>query len=78
MSAFSTMAEAESRARVLMADGKMATNGVIVAHVCRSMSGVIGIRVQRRNTVATFTGQDTVDGNNKAGAWDFITDSEAT
>ena len=73
MAAFTSMGEAEGRARTLMGTG-----AAIVAHVQRSTTGVISVRVLRPLSLATFTGQDTVDGMNKAGAWDVLTDTTQT
>lgn len=73
MAAFATMALAESRVRTLME-----AHTIIQGHSCRLKDGTIAIRVQRYNTVTTFTGQDTEAGTNKARAWDTLIDDAAT
>ena len=73
MGNFSTMALAEARAKTLMSTG-----AATVAHSCRLKDGTIAVRLLRPLSLAGFTGQDTADRMNKAGAWDTVTDDSAT
>jgi len=72
MAAF-TMESAEARAGVLMSTG-----AATVAHSQRDKDGVISVRILRPMSLATFDGQDTVDGTNKAGSWDVLTEDSET
>jgi hypothetical protein len=78
---FLTMAEAEARALELMDQGKLFTNGIVAAHSGRTRSGVICVRVQRALSSSGGKVEGMVtDGQDqsKAGAWEELTDSEAT
>lgn len=59
MAAFATMAAAETRARTKVADGTW-----INAHSCRTVTGAIAVRVQRKMSPSAPD----------AGAWVEITD----
>jgi len=65
MAAFATLAAAEARARVLMETG-----AATVAHNCKLKDGTIAVRLLRPMSASGVT----VDGTNKAGAWDTVTD----
>jgi hypothetical protein len=75
MAAFSTMAQAEARARTLMATG-----AATVAHSCRLKNGTIAVRILRPMTKAGALGSATRTeaGQNPSGAWDTLTDTAAT
>jgi hypothetical protein len=79
MASFSTLAAAEARAKVLMDDGKSATYGIIEAHAARNKAGTIGVRVLRVCSTTNYgTANPTVDGLNRGGAFDFLTDDSTT
>jgi hypothetical protein len=65
MGAFVDLAAADNRATELMETG-----AAVVAHSCRLRNGTIAVRLLRPMSA---TG-DTVDGMNKAGSWDVVTD----
>ena len=69
MASFSTLQAAEIRARQLMESG-----AATVAHSCRLDDGTIAVRLLRPMSASGTT----ADGMNKAGAWDTVTDDEAT
>jgi len=76
MAAFSTMASAEARARVLMDGGNSATYNIVQAHSGRTKSGTICVRVLRGMSLSA----DLVgDGQrqSKAGSWEELTDDAA-
>ena len=77
MGAFSTMADAESRAGVLMDGGNLSTYNIVVAHAGRSKNGVICVRVLRGMSMSA---DRVADGQlqSKAGAFEELTDDAAT
>ena len=76
MGAFVTLAAAETRARVLMDDGRSATYGIVEAYACKNISGTIGVRVLRLANVTA--GAAAESGMSKPGGWDFLDDDAAT
>jgi hypothetical protein len=75
MALFSSMAAAEARARVLMSTG-----AAIVAHSERLKDGTIAVRLLRKTSLAGYVGTATRTeaGQNKGGAWDYVTDDTQT
>jgi hypothetical protein len=75
MGAFTSIDSAVARGKVLESLG-VAIPGT--SHAERAFNGVIRVRFLRPMTKATLTGQDSVDGMNKAGCWDSVDDDSAT
>jgi hypothetical protein len=77
MAAFATMKLAESRARVLMAGGKLSTYNIVAAHSGPTKAGVICVRVLRGMSLSATRVQDG-QLQSKAGAWEELTDDSQT
>jgi hypothetical protein len=77
VASFTTFAQAESRAKVLMDNGKSSTFNIIAAHAGRTKSGVICVRVKRGMTLSPTRVSDGQK-QSKAGAWEELIDTAAT